>query len=150
MGGSIKSGYALPGDPVNGPTSEYNIVVDIRAAKKVFQSGVTLYVLPTDSTARLKLDEVRRDVLLTEGTPLTDSLAVLYLMWGGLTPVLFDAMAVGYVIDPKLCPMEAMRIVVDDKGYTRPEAGEPNAQVCLRSDANVFLEFYMKRVATEP
>jgi inosine-uridine nucleoside N-ribohydrolase len=145
MGGWIGSvdmgGWGVAGKP--GP--EYNIQMDIPAAQKVFRSGVPIYVMPLDSTANLKLDEVKRDVLLSKGTPLTDSLALLYIMWGSVTPVLFDAMAVGYVIDSKLCPVKPMHIVVDDQGVTRSESGEPNAQVCLASDPDTFLRFYMSR-----
>jgi inosine-uridine nucleoside N-ribohydrolase len=146
MGGSIRSGYGTPGDKVNGPVPEYNIWVDIPAAQKVFESGVPIYVLPTDSTAQLKLDEVKRDAIFSEGTPLSDSLGLLYLMWGGTTPVMFDAMAVAYIVDPTLCPVEPMRIVVDDKGVTRPEQGKPNAQVCLHSDPDAFFRFFMSRL----
>ncbi len=39
-----------------------------------------------------------------------------------------------------------MRIRVDDKGFTRVEDGTPNAQVCLHSDADAFLHFYMQRL----
>jgi inosine-uridine nucleoside N-ribohydrolase len=131
-----------------GPAPEANIVIDIPAAQKLFRSGIPIYVMPSDATVHLKLDEVRRDALLTKGTPLTDSLGLLYLMWssgGSVTPILWDAMAVGYVIDPHLCPVEPMHIVVDDKGFTRSESGEPNAQVCLNSDPEAFMRFYMAR-----
>ena len=115
------------------------------ASQKVFQSGVPIYVMPLDSTAHLKLDEVKRDGLLTEGTPLTNSLALLYLMWGGVTPTLFDAMAVAYVVDPALCPTEPMHVVVDNNGFTRPQPGKPNVQVCLKSDPDKFFAFYLAR-----
>jgi inosine-uridine nucleoside N-ribohydrolase len=127
------------------PAPEYNIQMDIPAAQKVFASGVPIYVMPLDSTANLKLDEVKRDVLLSNGTPLTDALALLYVMWGSVTPVLFDAMAVAFVIDPKQCPVEPLRILVDDQGVTRTEPGEPNAQVCMHSDPEVFFRLYMSR-----
>jgi hypothetical protein len=35
---------------------------------------------------------------------------------------------------------------VDEKGFTRPEAGAPNAQVCLDSDPEMFFRFYIPRV----
>jgi purine nucleosidase len=143
MGGSIGSIDIGGGGATNGPMPEYNILGDIPAAQKLFQSGVPLFVMPLDSTAQLRLDEVKRDTLFSKGTSLTDSLALLYLMWGGVTPVLFDAMTIGYIVDPTLCPVEPMHIIVDDNGVTRSEAGEPNAQVCLRSDAETFFHFYM-------
>jgi hypothetical protein len=36
---------------------------------------------------------------------------------------------------------------VDEKGLTRPEAGAPNAEVCLHSDPEAFFRFYLGRVA---
>jgi hypothetical protein len=38
---------------------------------------------------------------------------------------------------------------VDDKGFTRPVEGVPNAQVCLHSDEKGFLELLMTRIAGE-
>jgi hypothetical protein len=40
-----------------------------------------------------------------------------------------------------------MRIRVDDQGFTRPEAGAPNAEVCLNSNSDQFFRFYLTRVA---
>src|SRR5215472_612579 len=99
MGGSIGAVDMGGGGTTNGPMPEYNILGDIPAAQKLFQSGVAINVMPLDSTIQLKLDEVKRDAIFSKGTPLTDSLAVLYQMWGSLTPVLFDAMAVAYVVE---------------------------------------------------
>jgi purine nucleosidase len=142
MGGSIAVGY---NDAIKGPVAEYNIIADIPAAQKVFQSGVPIYVMPVDSAVQLKLDEVKRAALFYEGSPLTDSLAILYLMSNIVTPVLYDAMPVAFLIDPELCPVQPMRIMVDEKGFTRFEPGTPNAQVCLRSDPEKFFHFYLER-----
>ena len=68
MGGSINCGYgelwisALQ----HGPDAEWNIINDIPSAKKLFLSGVPLYVMPLDST-QLKLDEVKRAFLFKQG-----------------------------------------------------------------------------------
>jgi purine nucleosidase len=59
---------------------------------------------------------------------------------------LFDAVVVAYATHPELCPTEPMRLRVDDQGYTRVESGPPNAQVCLRSSSDQFLEFFMPRI----
>jgi hypothetical protein len=46
-----------------------------------------------------------------------------------------------------------MHIRVDEKGFTRPETGPPNApitpnaQVCLDSNPDAFFRFYLNRVA---
>jgi purine nucleosidase len=130
------------------PTPEYNILVDIGAAQKLFLSGVLLYVMPIDSTAHLALDEVKWRLIFAQGTPLTESLTLQYHQWneGVVTPVLFDAMTLAYILDPSLCPVRPVHIRVDDKGLTRVESGTPNAQVCLHSDADAFFRFYMSRL----
>lgn len=145
MGGAIGAIDIGGGGTTNGPMPEYNILSDIPAAQKLFQSGVPVFVMSLDSTSQLRLDEVKRDTLCAKGTPVTDSLALLYIMWGGVTPVLFDAMTISYIVDPTLCPVQPMHIVVDDRGITRSEPGAPNAQVCLNSNPESFFHFFMAR-----
>lgn len=150
MGGSIYRGYGDLGyRPNRGPDPEYNILMDIPAAKKLFASGVPIFVMPLDST-QLKLDDTKRNILFSSSTPLTDTLALLYDQWTASTqnptPTLFDAMAAAYALNPSLCPTHPMHIVVDDKGYTRVEPGPANAQVCLDSNSDTFFDFYLHRV----
>jgi purine nucleosidase len=150
MGGSIQQGYGDLGYlPNKGPDPEYNILMDISGAKKLFSSGVPLYVMPLDST-QVKLDEVMRNILFSQGSRVTDALALLYAQWTASTqnptPTLFDAMAVASAIDPRLCPTQSMHIEVDDKGYTRVGDGKPNAHVCLESDSHRFFHFYLPTV----
>ena len=122
MGGSIDRGYGDPYAPPTPPQPEWNIMNDIPAAQKLFASGVPLFVMPLDST-QLKLDEVKREFLFRQGTPITDALTILYHLWGQQTPTLFDPMTIAFIDDPKLCPVQSMNIVVDDKGMTRRGTG---------------------------
>ena len=149
MGGSIHRGYGDLGyAPDRGPSAEYNIAMDVTSAKKLFASGVPITMAPLDST-QLKLDEVMRSILFRQSTPLTDSLEVLTQEWGGgrsATPTLFDVMAVEATIDGDLCPSRPMHINVDDRGYTRSEAGAPNADVCLHSASDRFFQFLLPRL----
>jgi hypothetical protein len=55
-------------------------------------------------------------------------------------------MAVEAAIDGSLCPSQPMHIRVDDAGFTRPEAGPPNADVCLHSDSDRFFQFLLPRL----
>jgi purine nucleosidase len=150
MGGCIRRGYGdlgyLPGGH---PGPEYNIDQDIPSARKLFVAGVPLYVMPLDST-QLKLDEVLRATLFSQGTHTTDALSQLYWQWsastGSPTPTLFDAMAAAEAIDPAQCPTQPMHIRIDDVGKTVEEPGAPNANVCLQSDADQFFHFYMRTV----
>jgi purine nucleosidase len=146
MGGSVDRGY---GDPYSEPPPaqpEWNILNDVESSKKLFAAGVPVYLMPLDST-QLKLDEVRREYLFRQGTPLTDALTILYHQWGQQTPTLFDPMTIAFIDDPKLCPVEPMNIVVDAKGMTLRGNGAPNAQVCLHSDPESFFRFYLSRLA---
>jgi purine nucleosidase len=129
--------------------AEYNIQGDIGSSQKLFLSGVPLYVMPLDSTLHLSLDEVKRGIIFSQGTPLTDSLTMLYHQWGGQSPILFDAMTIAYILNPQLCPVQPMDIRVDDKGFTRVDSGTPNALVCLHSDADAFFRFYMSRLLAQ-
>lgn len=149
MGGSIERGFSHSSyDPPQPPQPEWNILNDIPSAQKLFASGVPVYVMPLDST-QLKLDEVKRSFLFQQGTPITDSLTLLYHQWGQETPTLFDPMTIAFAVDPTLCPVQPMRIRVDEKGFTRIEPGPENAYVCLHSNPEAFFRFYMKRVASQ-
>jgi len=147
MGGSIDRGYeADPYSPPNPPEPEWNIKNDVVSAQKLFNSGVPIFMMPLDSTL-LKMDEVKRGFLFRQGTPLTDTLAILYHQWGQLTPTLFDPMTIAFIDDPSLCPVQPMNIRVDDRGMTLRGSGTPNAQVCLKSDSETFFRFYLGRMA---
>jgi purine nucleosidase len=154
MGGSIHRGYGDLGfGPPTPPQPEWNILNDIPSAQKLFASGVPLFVMPLDAT-QLKLDEVKRAFLFSQGTPLTDALTLLYHQWGQQTPTLFDPMTIAFLINPALCPIQPMHIRIDDKGFTRPDPGPPsapnppNAQVCLDSNPDAFFRFLLPRLAT--
>ncbi len=146
MGGSVYRRYGDMGyAPPRGPEPEWNIKNDVPSAQKLFASGVPIFMMPLDST-QLKLDEVKRPLIFQAGTPLTDALTILYYQWGHQTPTLFDVMTLAYILDPKLCPVTPMHISVDEKGFTRPGPGTPNAQVCLDSDPEAFFRFLIPRI----
>ncbi len=147
MGGSIRRGYGDLGytAPV-AAMPEWNILNDVASAQKLFAAGVPLFVMPLDST-QLKMDEVKRAFLFSQGAAVTDQLTLLYHLWGQETPTLFDPMTIVFVLRPDLCPVQGMHIRVDEKGFTREEPGAANAKVCLASNAEDFFQFYLKRVA---
>jgi inosine-uridine nucleoside N-ribohydrolase len=148
MGGSIDRGYGHPY-----PDPEWNILCDIPAARKVFASGVPIYMMPLDSTM-LRFDQARLTKFFDAHSPLTEQLQILYSEWSGANkqdmPTLFDPMAVTYAIKPGLCPATPMHITIDDKGFTRRSPGAPNAHACLKSDSDSFFNFYLARTASSP
>ena len=148
MGGSIQIGYGTnaAGAP-NPPQPEWNILNDVASARKLFASGVPIYMMPLDST-QLKMNAADREVLFSSGTALTRALEELYHEWGQETPTLFDPLTIAYILKPDLCTeLKPVRIHVDDRGMTLAEPGEPNASACLHSDAAAFFKFYVGRFA---
>jgi purine nucleosidase len=84
---------------------------------------------------------------------MADAITLLTEEWShGLqaTPTLNDAVAVAYVLDPKLCPVIPMNVIVDETGATRVGEGTPNASVCLHSDSDQFFDFVMPRLLRPP
>jgi len=150
MGGSVYRGY----DDAKGqrpPDAEWNINRDPAGARALLASGVPVFMMPLDST-QIHLQTKEREEIFAHGSPLTDQLTLLYHQWKAGTdghweaPTLFDPVAVTYAIRPDLCPATPMRLEVDDRGFTRPVDGAPNAQVCLKSDEKGFLDLLVTRL----
>lgn len=151
MGGSVRSGYNksdyLPARP---PDIECNIAADVPAAQKLFAAGVPIVMFPLDSTL-VRLDDLRREALFSQGSPLTDALTTLYHQWSNAyqpwassTPTLFDVVPVASLLDPSLCPTVPLHISIGSAGETRETPGAPNAEVCLTLDKPRLLERLMQ------
>ena len=157
MGGSIHVGYNGGGGalPSTEPSAEYNVASDPRGLVVLLESRVPISMFPLDST-QIKFDEVRRDRLFAYGSPASDALTLLYHQWrlfnswGQITPTLFDAVPVVWMLLPASCSLERMRIKVDKHGYTQSQDGEPNVSVCLSIDENAVQRLIMNTLAPEP
>ena len=154
MGGSIYRGYDGRNGEQRPPDAEWNISRDPAGLRALLKSGVPVFMMPLDST-QIYLETDEREAIFSHGSPLTDQLTLLYHQWLGgnpehpLAPTLFDPVAVTYAVRPEFCPTSPMRLEVDDKGFTRPVDGEPNAQVCLKSDEKSFLDLLLGRITTD-
>jgi inosine-uridine nucleoside N-ribohydrolase len=159
MGGSIYRGYDGPAvgnqsGERRPPDAEWNINRDPAGAQALLGVGVPVFMMPLDST-QIHLETKEREAIFAHGSPLTDQLTLLYHQWKAGrndhpdAPTLFDPVAVTYAIRPELCPATPLRLEVDDKGFTRPVDGTPNAQVCLKSDEKGFLELLLGRLTRD-
>ena len=154
MGGSIERGYDGHNGERRPVDAEWNINRDPAGARALLASGVPVFMMPLDST-QVHLETKEREAIFAHGSPLTDQLTLLYHQWKAGSdghpdaPTLFDPVVVAYAVKPELCPMTPMRLEVDDQGYTRPVQGNPNAQVCLKSDESGFLKLLLDRIAAE-
>jgi len=154
MGGSVYRGYDGGNPGGNAPPQpEWNILCDPAGARALLASGVPVFMMPLDST-QIRLTQPELGSILAHGSPLTDQLTLLYHQWTGADawhmPTLYDPVAAAYAIRPEICPAKPMRLAVDDQGSTRPAPGAANAQVCLKSDENGFVDFLLKRILTDP
>jgi purine nucleosidase len=151
MGGSIERGYDGRNGEHRPPEPEWNFARDPAGAQALLAAGVPVFIMPLDST-QIRLEEAERERIFAYGSPLTDQLTLLYHQWKSgtgshsPTPTLFDPVAVTFAIRPDLCPVKPMHLEVDDKGFTRPGPGRPNAEVCLASDEKGFLDLLLTRL----
>ena len=151
MGGSVERGYDGAKGERRPAEPEWNIDRDPKDAAKLFAAEVPIFMMPLDST-QIHLQTDTRESIFGAGNPITDQLTLLYHQWvantpnHSSTPTLFDPVAAAYTFRPELCPMTPMRIEVDDKGLTRKVDGQPNAQVCLKSDEKAFLTLLAGRL----
>jgi inosine-uridine nucleoside N-ribohydrolase len=155
MGGSIHAGYNQGGAiPVAEPSAEYNVASAPAGLVTLLRSRIAVRLFPLDST-QIKFDEVRRARLFAYGSPAADALTLLYHQWrllnswGQITPTLFDAVPIVWLLQPSSCPLTPMRIAVDQRGYTRPVEGEPNVSVCLSVDENATQRLIMDTLAPQ-
>lgn len=150
MGGSIYRGYDDGNTGAHRPPDpEWNIRCDPAGLRALLGVGVPVFMMPLDST-QIRLEKPALASIASRRSPLTDQLTMLYQQWAGSResplPTLFDPVAVTYTFRPDLCPVTPVRIEVDDKGFTRPVAGTPNAKACLKSDEAGFLGLLLGRI----
>jgi purine nucleosidase len=142
MFGSFRLGY----DATSKVHAEWNVAVDIPAAKKFVNSGANIIYAGLDVTAMVKLDPNKRAQILQRQSPLTNALSGLYVLWGQETPTLFDPVAIGMEAYPELFKTEEVHIRVDDAGYTRIIPNEkPNARIGIYIDHAAFIERIMQK-----
>jgi inosine-uridine nucleoside N-ribohydrolase len=142
MFGSFRLGYSAKA-PID---AEWNVVVDIPAAKKFVHSGANIIYAGLDVTAMVKLDRNNRDKITQRQSLLTNALSGLYVLWGNETPTLFDPVAIGMEAYPALFQTEKVHIDVDDKGFTHiiPDK-TPNAEIGTSIDSAGFIVRIMKK-----
>ena len=151
MGGSIYRGYDGKNGEHRPADAEWNVLQDPNGAAKLFTSGVPIFMMPLDST-QIHLETAQRQSLFAAGNLLTAQLETLYKEWSAnasshpVTPTLFDPVAAAFTFHPEICPTTPMRIQVDAKGMTHAVEGQPNAEVCLKSDETAFLKLLEGRL----
>jgi len=157
MGGAA----TVPGNVT--PYAEANTHSDPEAADYVFRSGLSITMVGLDVTMKTLLPRTKLQQWRSKETKLahfmadaTDFYMNAYETWnpgiGGCA--LHDPLAVGIVIDPSFCRVETMPIEVDVEDgaptlgrtlVTEASSRAANIHVCIKVDADRFLEHFMSR-----
>jgi len=130
-------------DPAN-KSAEWNVYVDPVAASEVFESGLTLNLVPLDATNQVSVT-MADTAQWKKGGKLTEIPVNLYnMLFGGSSTKemgLWDVMTAEIMVHPDLCKMTPLHLkVITQQGnmYGKTSVvsdGSPNVQVCL--DPNV-------------
>lgn len=159
MGGAIRTEGNIT------PHAEFNVFVDPLAAKRVFESGLPMTLVPLDVTSKVSLSpQVIEDAIL----PKNNLYSRFLIEATGYDPTtrrfrrgvevfhLHDPLAVGAAIDPTLMRKEKLSIRIETRegehyGETReisgPVTGPGGVDVCLEVDAAKFLGLFLSRLA---
>jgi purine nucleosidase len=150
MGGAVRTKGNVT------PHAEFNIFSDPLAAKAVFESGLPITLVPLDVTHKVSLtSRWMEEEVIPLGTPFSKFVTKAT----GYDPrnqkfrnkeviYLHDPLAVGVVTHPDLLRKErlAIRVETDERGHygqTSEIKKGPEIDVCLKVDANGFLEIFL-------
>ncbi len=129
MAGSVEIGYAGK----QGADAEWNVIKDIPAAKAVFAASWDITFAPLDSCGTLILRGERFAKVDTSKDSKAATVIANYRQWAnydkypkGESSVLFDTVAAYLAFDEALCEMKTVKLMIDDKGFTKTsEEGRP-------------------------
>lgn len=159
MGGSLGSlptpGYSEEG----GNVPEFNFRLDAEAAKIVMTSGMSIVLSPLNVSRKTSLQAEHYEEMIAMGGPVADVIEQRVDFRENTSNLMFDQVAVGYVIDPTIITgMEEVYVDVEttpgpDYGLSfarmSPWAGAPEAKpvkVQYDLDWPRFIELFMERM----
>ncbi|MDO8586409.1 MAG: nucleoside hydrolase [Armatimonadota bacterium] len=143
MGGSIYRDFHYKPQPC----PETNIVLDAKAARTVFESGIPITMAPLDVTVMMQPDPADMKRLAESKQPLAHALHELFVAWGHPIPTFYDPVAVAVILQRDMVKTERLCVKVTNDGFTRVAPGEePNANVCLEVDKPRFMKLFMGRI----
>ena len=162
MGGAIR----VPGNLGDGgtfkssnTTAEWNIFVDPLAAKRVFDSGARIHLIPLDATNHVPIDPgFLRELQRKARTPLGEFVVAIMerdrkLIEQG-TYYAWDAVAGVALVDPAAVQTTPMAIDVKqeppEEGRTAETTVAPaNAQVALGANATLFRQIFISALVPQ-
>ena len=143
MGGAVYNGYRTGSEVC----AEYNILSNVKAAQRVFESGIPIVLVGLDVTRMMQPSAEDMQRIAESNRPLPQAMHTLYKLWEHPTPTLFDVVAIALAFHRDLVEMDYLSIEVTSDGITRiVPNGKPNAWVCKKIDKQRTMMLFMDRV----
>lgn len=148
MQGSVYKGY----DGSDTPHSEYNVVHDTAASKKVFTASWDMVITPLDTCGIVRLEGEKYQKVTACTDPLTKCVIEQYRVWPHGEPdvrssILFDTVAVYLAFADDLLKMKKVGITITDDGITAPDdKGKPVSCAVEWKDLSGFEDFLVRRL----
>jgi inosine-uridine nucleoside N-ribohydrolase/CubicO group peptidase (beta-lactamase class C family)/leucyl aminopeptidase (aminopeptidase T) len=155
MGGAVDvPGNLHEAGPNENETAEWNFYVDAEAARRVFDSGVPIHLIPLDATDRVPLDRGYIEQLrLAPDKPVA---LVIAQMLEIIAPFMdlghyfaWDPLAAATLVNPDVVRMRPESITIaleppEDGRLYRVHSGIPNAHVAYDADEEHFRGLYIE------
>ena len=147
MAGSIHKGFL----GLKVPLPEYNILMDRSAARTLFESRVSMSIVPLDVTADLKLDKA--GVAKLEAAAATDHLikglidmTAMFRARSHRRPILFDPGTIATLVDERVGKFTKIPLRITRMGFTRiiKDKGHDivEKRVCLEFNKERFYDLF--------
>jgi len=149
MHGSVRKGYG--GKPTI--EAEYNVKVDAKACRKVFEAAWDMTITPLDTCGLVQLKGEKYATVRDSKDPVAAALVENYRIWArgdkppAASSILFDTVAVYLAIQQDLAKMEKLGVRVDDKGMTLLDPAAKVINVATEwKDLPGYEDFLVKRL----
>ncbi len=154
MGGALKvPGNLADGGVADNTTAEWNVYIDPEAARRVFQSGASIRLVPLDATQKVAIDRAFQRQLQTSQRPLarvvTQVLATVDDLIDQGTLFAWDPLAAASIVDDDL--LRFTRIAIEIRQEAPEEGrtviaprGTANADVALDVNPRRFVDLFTR------
>jgi len=145
-------------DGINLPFREHNINCDPEAARIVFNSGLSITMVPLDVTLKVTINREDLKKISRVDTPFTDGIVSMVERYLELQDRdftwLHDPLTVAVCVDGSLVDTVDMKVLVETRGeFTAGQTiaipakqGETTAKVCKDVDVIRFKRLFMERI----
>lgn len=150
MFGAFYKGYA----PNTAPCAEWNAKADAPASQLFAASGADITYIGLDVTIDVRLKKEYIQQFSYRNSPLTNAILALFTLSSierkDPEPIIYDSVAVAFVLWPDLFKTRKTFVRVDDEGHTIIEESKaPNCRIAVEFDSPRFFGRYMDRMLTQ-